>query len=113
MKFKTTNRAINSYYNKVLRVGYCAMQGLLRHQEPIAYTCGVYGWNADLYIVDGLAICTGYRPTGSAQVDYKLLDEYEKKAYAISSNYNLKFDEQKQQINALLREFVEMVKNQK
>ena len=111
MKFKTTNKAINSGYSKVLRVGYGAMQGLLRHQEPIAYTCGVYGWNADLYSVNGLAICTGYRATGNIQIDYKLLDEYEKKATAILSNYNLKFDEQKQQINALLYEFVELVKN--
>ena len=111
MKFKTTNRAINGGYDKVLRVGYGAMQALLRHQEPIAYTCGVYGWNADLYSVNGLAICTGYRATGNITVDYETLNEYEKKATAISSNYNLKFDERKQQINTLLDEFIELVKN--
>ena len=87
------------------------MQALLRHQEPIAYTAGAYGWNADIYYIDGLAICTGYRPTGNTQIDYKLLDEYEKKAIAISSNYNLKWEEQKQQVNQLLYDFIELVKS--
>ena len=61
MKFKTTAKEIRNSYGKKIAVSYCGMQHLLYNHAPIAYTCGVYGWNFDVYSVDGVTICTGYR----------------------------------------------------
>lgn len=60
MKYKTTRKAIVAGSPRLVSVGYCGLQTLLRHHSPIAYTCGVYGWNFDVYEVNGLTICTGY-----------------------------------------------------
>lgn len=45
-----------------VRVGYCELQDALQGIEPAYYTAGLYGWNCDVYVIAGLAICTGYRP---------------------------------------------------
>lgn len=43
---------------------------------------GVYGWNFDVYDIDGTAIVTGYRgmPERNSHADYELVREYECKA---------------------------------
>lgn len=61
MKFKTTRKAIVNGSFNIVSVGYCDLQTLLRYHSPVAYTCGVYGWNFDVYEINGLTICTGYR----------------------------------------------------
>lgn len=81
MKYKTTRRAITEGYGKIIEVGYCAMQNLLRFRNPVAYTCGVYGWNADIYeITPNICIVTGYRPFGNYSIDYEILRGLEKTA---------------------------------
>lgn len=85
-------------------VGYCDMQALLRFRDPIAYTCGVYGWNYDVYEVEGYTICTGYR--GMPGRNPRNLSEYEKKAAAILNNYALGYDEQKKKVEKLLIKFL-------
>ena len=95
--------------HRILSVGYCELQGLLEHQEPVAYSCGVYGWNCDYYDIDGVTICTGYRTIKTKNViepDYETIRKYEDVARAISSNYNLKFEERKIKINELLHKFI-------
>lgn len=42
-------------------LGYCAAQYLFRPLEKVGYTCGIYGWNYDVYSVHGVIACTGYR----------------------------------------------------
>lgn len=106
MKFRTTNKEIKQWHRKVYRIGYGAAQSLLSKQEPIAYTCGVYGWNADVYEIEGVAIVTGYRPGVGASVDYDLLNKYEKKAEKIRNNFGLSYEQQKKKINKLLNEFI-------
>lgn len=112
MKYKTTAKAIRECYpvNMRLSIGYCDAQYLLKCEDASAYTCGVYGWNFDVYEVDGVAICTGYRgmPKG-VDYDYKVLDEYEKKAREIYSDYHTPYEEREKAVKALLREFVNKV----
>ena len=62
MKLKTTKKDVMDSYNDIISIGYCDAQFLLRGVDPIAYTVGTYGWNADIYNVNGVAIVTGYRP---------------------------------------------------
>ena len=104
MKFKTTKKNVLSKACKVYSVGYCDMAELLRYSEPIAYTAGIYGWNANVYEIEGVIIVTGYRPFGEP-VDHELLKVYEQKASdlnSIPSNYK----EHKKAIELLLSEFI-------
>lgn len=86
MKFKTSQREIMSSYQDVIEVTYCGLQHLLRSIDPVAYTSGTYGWNADVYDIDGTAIVTGNRPFGNIVPPYELVREYDEKAREIYNN---------------------------
>ena len=75
MKTKTTKKAIRSAFENVIRVGYCDMQDALKWREPDFYTAGVYGWNADVYVIDAdTVIVTGYRPFGNVELSRNVID---------------------------------------
>lgn len=89
MKTQVTKKQVIDYFgkNRVLCFGYCEIQRLENYLPELSksthYTRGVYGWNADVYCIEGggkfFAICTGYRPFGV--YDEKLLEiagKYEK-----------------------------------
>ena len=106
MKFKTTKKEVNEGYSCVLKVGYCELQDLLHYQNPIAYTCGVYGWNADIYNAPeprwgGTAIVTGYRPFGF-QIPHELCVAYNKKACEILNSQLYDYDKTREQLNTLI-----------
>lgn len=102
MKYKTTAKAIKEGYYRIISVGYCDLQSLLSYKSPVSYTSGYYGWNFDVYDIDGVAIATGYRgmPSKNSKVDYKLIKEYEEKSQG-------KTAEEK---DALIGEFIEKTK---
>ena len=105
MKFKTTAKAIRNSSFNVVSAGYCDLQNLLRHHNPIAYTCGVYGWNFDVYEVYGVTICTGYRGMVGRRANN--VSEYEKKAEKILNwnNKGMTFEEKEKAVEELLKEF--------
>ena len=108
MKFKTTQKAVKEGYRNIIEIGYCDLQFLLNYETPIAYTCGVYGWNSDIYQIDNnTVIVTGYRPFGNVNVDYKLIREYNKKAGKIVLDWNI--INKKELLGELLNEFVKKV----
>ena len=83
MKCKTTAKAIRENYgSRILSIGYCQAQALLRYETPFAYSAGVYGWNCDYYDIDGVCISTGCRPIGR-DVDYNVLESYESTANTV------------------------------
>ena len=106
MKFKTTAKAIRNSYGKKIAISYCGAQHLLWNHAPIAYTCGVYGWNFDVYTVNGVTICTGYRGMVGGSVDYELLREYETKAEKIQYNTALDYEKRREIVEELLCEFL-------
>lgn len=119
MKHKTTAKAIRENYGKNYRleVGYCDAQFLLRYDNPTGYASGVYGWNFDLYEIDGIAICTGYRgmPSGK-NYDYAILRKYDNMARAIieaRKPENMAWDKflnkQKKQVKNLQKKFFKEV----
>lgn len=62
MKFKTTRKQISNYYGRVYQAGYCELYPLYRGSDATGYTFGVYGWNYDVYEIDGnTCITSGYR----------------------------------------------------
>ena len=105
MKYKTTAKAIREGACNPRSVGYCDLQYLLNNHSPIAYTCGVYGWNFDVYEVYGLTICTGYRGMPGRKANN--VREYEQKAKAIRYNYDIPWEQGKEMIENLLKEFCE------
>lgn len=107
MKYKTTRKAIvaGTPANNLVCAGYCDLSNLLWGHEPIAYTCGVYGWNFDVYEVYGKTICTGYRGMPGRKANNEAV--YEEKARAISDNYDLSWEERRNRIESLLKEFCE------
>lgn len=103
MKFKTTRKAIVNGSVNVKYAGYCDLSTLLTNHSPIAYTCGVYGWNFDVYEVYGVTICTGYRGMPGPRLEG--IGEYEKKAREIRGDYSRNWEEQSNEIEKLLQEF--------
>ena len=99
-------------------VGYCDLQNLLHYQSAHFYTCGVYGWNMDVYTFGDYAITTGYRGMiDNVKKDYhSLIREYETKAREVlnrkrdeKTSFDNFYNQQKKEINDLLNEFLQKV----
>ena len=110
MKYRTTVKAIREEYSNIISIGYCDAQFLLSFTSPDAYTCGVYGWNFDLYELNekgfgNIAICTGYRgmPKG-VKFDYSRLHFYENKARDVIKN--APYERRNAMCKELLRDFL-------
>ena len=109
MKFKTTAKAIKeSTPAKYLKkAGYCSIQYLLVGHDNIAYTCGVYGWNFDVYQIGQYTICTGYRNMPGEQIaDYETINKYEALAEKIYNNYKADYNLRIKAINGLLEDLL-------
>ena len=111
MKVKVTKRQVLDNYCYVISVGYCDLQDLLRFKNANYYTCGLYGWNSDIYDVgNGVAISTGYRPFGNIKASYyHLTRKYNEKAKKIHNNYydgKIKIETRDKQLEKMLQEFV-------
>lgn len=110
-KAKTTRKWVAGNYT-CYGTGYCNLQNLLYFQAPRFYTCGVYGWNCDVYTFQGYAITTGYRGTVShVDSQWETEKEYEERARKILADYNLSTEEQEKQVNKLLKDFLDKVFN--
>ena len=89
MKIQTTKKAIMNAYRNVIKVGYCDMQYALKWREPNFYTAGVYGWNADVYVIDyDTVIVTGYKPFGNMELPREVIDTLNKCAESITRYFD-------------------------
>lgn len=113
MKVRITAKAIKESYSKCYSVGYCNLQFLLSHIEPSYYHAGVYGWDYDVYIINDVAIFSGYRcpSSGIKAIPYEIAKEYENKAkniidasYNCSNYYNIVSEKLKNLINEMITE---------
>ena len=116
MKYRTTQKQIKNNYFAV-SVGYCDLQDLLRFEEPEAYTCGAYGWNADIYAFGGVAIVTGYRPFGNFSFSHDRIRFFEDEAKKINHNREISYEDQKSRVSGLLADLIgeirEAIRNSK
>lgn len=106
MKFKTTTKQVKNGCVNIKYAGYCDLQFLLRNHEPTAYTCGVYGWNYDIYEIYGVTICTGYRGMPGTRLEQ--ISEYEKMARDIWDNYKTPYEERQNAVESLLKAFCKL-----
>lgn len=111
MKFKTTKKEMRNNYNRIISIGYCNAHWLLKYEQPIAYSIRTEGWACDYYEVDGVLISTGYAPLSSKNThsNYDIVRHYNELAREIACNYSLSYEEQRAQVNALLKEYVKEV----
>ena len=114
-KIKTTRREIKENF-KCFGFGYCALQGILYFENPRFYTCGVYGWNFDAYIIEhkGQEICltTGYRSmvyNDIQNISYDIVKEFDNKASKIIYDNTISYENKKIVINDLLHEFIDVL----
>lgn len=97
MKVKVTKKAVKQNYSRIICIGYCDLQHLLKHLDPLWYSSGVYGWSCNYYLIDNIVISTGYNPIGNIHPSIELIRHYDDLAKNI-------FDTEK--LNNLLNEFI-------
>lgn len=119
MKTQITRKAVKDYYNHVIKIGYCNAQHLLYFCSPAHYTCGIYGWNADIYTFDGnsgiqgdyaptyvCAISTGYRPFGNVHPDYRLIEKFDRDAETVVNNPDITWADKRVIVGNILNDFI-------
>jgi hypothetical protein len=109
MKYKTTKKEMKNRFNQIIKVGYENLQFLLKFVDPFAYSTRSEGWACDYYNINGVLISTGYAPMESKNTKkhgYDFIREYDDKAREIACNYNLSYEQQKDQVMKLLDEFI-------
>lgn len=80
-KVRITQKELKRGFYYIYQCGYC---GFIPTAEPDFYTCGVYGWNADVYkIDDNTIIVTGYRPFGR-RLPKEVLDTFKNEKEVIA-----------------------------
>ncbi|MBO5376028.1 MAG: hypothetical protein J6A52_04175 [Bacilli bacterium] len=112
MKTKITKKQVNESGMSLV----ADIQTLLQHQTPSYYNCGVYGWNWDCYVfyTSGYKtyfVLNGYRnfPSNRVHKDYDFVRGYEEQARQIQNNIAISYEERKEKINSLLKEFLRKV----
>ena len=77
MKTRVTAKWVRQNFTTIYSTSYSALCDLqFALPEPAYYTCGVYGWNADVFILDmNTVVVAGYRPFGNVKVDTEQLRE--------------------------------------
>ena len=109
MKYEAKKKQVMAYYD-CYSIGYCELQNLLHFEYPESYTCGVYGWNCDIYGFCGIAIVTGYRPFGQ-HVDYNLARKYDRQAEKImykDKRYK-SWESKEKAVKRLLKQFIKEI----
>ena len=98
------------YGDKIISVGYCDLQRLLKFEEAFGYSAGVNGWDCDYYYTDdfNIIISIGYRPIKGISAGYDVVKKYESLAKEVI-NMNLDFEVTKEKLNQLLKDFVNEV----
>lgn len=110
MKFKTTQKAIRAEFPHIIKVSYCCLQTLLNYESPVAYTVHREGWAADIYDMGGgVAIVTGYAPFGNISPAWEINREWESKAEKIRYDYSLSYNQQREGLKALVKEYCKAV----
>ncbi len=96
-KIRSTKKEVKEASYRVLAVGYCEAQFLLRGENPVCYCGGYYGWSCDNYDLSkygyNLTISTGYSPVSDQNISkeiiknkYNIIKKYEEKARKINCN---------------------------
>ena len=80
-KINVTRKYVRDSFTNIICVPYCGLQDLLKYDSPSWFTSGIYGWNADVYIINNdTCVVTGYRAFGNIRLTYALTDVFNRTA---------------------------------
>lgn len=109
MKTKVSRNTIKNSFKNCIEVGYCDLQHLLTYRNANFYTCGVYGWNADIYVINAdTCLVTGYRTFGNIRPSHETIrkwDEYAK-SYLDSVDWKTDYKTKLNQLDVILADFI-------
>ena len=109
MSLKLTKKEVMNNFRNVISVGYCDLCFLERRLDKIGYTCGVCGWNANVYrLNEDTCLVTGYRPFENCKTSANV-KEINKKAESIVKDYTISFEKQQEEIEKLVEEILKGV----
>lgn len=107
MKIKATRKDVMNSFAKVIEIGFADAQYMLTGLQPIAYTAGTLGWNADVYDVGrGVAIVTGSRPFGNVHPSYDVVREFENAARRNYNDGDINFELFMKKNREIMRDFI-------
>lgn len=113
MSLKLKKKEVLESFKTVISAGYCDLQNLLWGKDKVGYTAGVYGWNADVYMIDNVALVTGYRTFGN-RISYDIVKKYEDLAERLKErnrNKGIRAERTISALNRLLKKMVAEVTN--
>lgn len=115
-KFELKKKDVLSNFTNVIKIGYCDLEMLNWNIiEKLGYTAGVYGWNADVYVVNpSTVIVTGYRPFGNIVPSRELIEKYNtlyKLLYDYSYDYDIFHEKLYDMLDDFSVEAIEEAKN--
>lgn len=107
---KMTRKDAYWYGYPVVKLSPLAIQNLTVCIARSGYNSGIYGWNWDAYVINGVVFCCGYRnlPGSITKEERVLVEEYEKEALNLLRQGHC--DNLKQRLNALVAELCEKIK---
>ena len=91
MSDKITKKEITNRFDHVYQVPANSIDYLTADLKRVGHTEGIYGWNADIYIIGSAAVVTGYRPFGQ-RLDYEIVKTYEEQAKQIVQAKDLDYE---------------------
>lgn len=108
---KMTRKDAYRYGYPIVKLPHCAIKHLTTFVSRSGYNSGIYGWNWDAFIINGVVFCCGYRnlPGSATKEERELVEEYEKEAWNLCKQTYCS-NTVKQSINALLAELCEKIK---
>ena len=118
MKAQISKKEVRNSNYRIISIGYCDMQFLLRYHDYNLYSAGIYGWSCDYYIINSdntglvtpnVVISTGFQPLNNRETkpDRYLLRLFEKYASLVLDSATEASTEVKQSwLNRLLSAFV-------
>lgn len=105
-----TKKYVRESFSNVIALPYCEMQDLFNQGDRDYYTAGVYGWGADVFIINnGTAVVTGYDPFGNVKPSYNMMSFYNNAAREIREECRNKlcgYNELRQRLHGLAMDFV-------
>lgn len=109
-KMRTTQKELRERWIIKFYAGYCDLQYIMRFENPAFYTCGVYGWNMDVYadFSHDIIVCTGYRGMIGKLIPSEIIDRYNNIVAGYNKRYNEKeidFDEMRELYDCTVRDF--------
>lgn len=85
IKSQVTRQWLKQAFPKIYACPYCSLQTLLKFEAPFYYLTRKEGWAADVYVIDDVAIVTGYAPIGK-EITYHTIKHLEHTAQLLEND---------------------------